>query len=95
MTTPLGLDVARTAVMNGLPGLPEWLCRAMDCSRVSAKDFAPIMRAVFIILPGTHRDCRMQDKHTAAGYREQESEEGQAASIVAPAIGQAGLLILL
>ena len=62
---------------------------------MSAKDFAPIMGDVIMTLPGTHRDCRIQDKHTAAGYREQESEEGQAASIVAPAIGQAGLLILL
>ena len=69
----------------------QWIVRA--CRR---RIFAPMpMRAVFITLPGTHRDCRIQDKHTAAGYREQESEEGQAASIVAPAIGQAGLLILL
>ena len=60
--------------------------------RASAKQF----RAVFITL-GTARTATAEykTKHTAAGYREQESEEGQAASIVAPAIGQAGLLILL
>ena len=67
----------------------QWIVRA--CRRRISRQSC----VVFMTLPGTHRECRIQDKHTAAGYREQESEEGQAASIVAPAIGQAGLLILL
>ena len=71
---------------------------AMPCNGLFARvgeGFRAHARRFYHPAHGTHRNCRIQDKHTAAGYREQESEEGQAASIVAPAIGQAGLLILL
>ena len=74
-------------------GYPAW---NVGCFALVAALRRRHFRAVFITL-GTARTATAEykTKHTAAGYREQESEEGQAASIVAPAIGQAGLLILL
>ena len=65
-----------------------------DASR-SLPRFGEGIFAPFLSPSAPHAPAEYKTKHTAAGYREQESEEGQAASIVAPAIGQAGLLILL